>query len=70
MGLLLLLVGVGVVGGYALLRLGAMLLTAAIPVVLRLGVFIGGAGLLVLLITVLRERLFVRKRDRYDDVVR
>ena len=69
-GLLLLLVGVGVVGGYALLRLGAMLLTAAIPVVLRLGVFIGGAGLLVLLITVLRERLFVRKRDRYDDVVR
>jgi len=70
LGWLLLIVGVAVVGGYGLLRLAVVLLAAAIPVVVRLGVFIAGAGLLVLLVSVLRERLFTRKRDRYDDVVR
>ena len=29
-----------------------------------------GAGLLVLLVSALRERVFARKRDRYDDVER
>ena len=70
LGWLLLIVGVAVAGGYGLLRLAVVLLAAAIPVVVRLGVFIAGAGLLVLLVSVLRERLFTRKRDRYDDVVR
>ena len=70
LGWLLLIIGVAVVGGYGLLRLAVVLLAAAIPVVVRLGVFIAGAGLLVLLVSVLRERLFTRKRDRYDDVVR
>jgi anti-sigma factor RsiW len=69
-GWILLLVGIAVVGGFALLRLALVLLAAAIPVVVRLGVLLAGAGLLVLLISVLRERLFTRKRDRYDDVVR
>ena len=70
LGWLLLIIGVAVVGGYGLLRLALTLLAVAIPAVIRLGVFIAGAGLLVLLISVLRERLFTRKRDRYDDVVR
>jgi len=57
-------------GGFLLLRLGALLLVATIPLVLRLGLFLGGAGLLLLLISVLRERSFTRRRDRYDDVIR
>ncbi len=67
---LLLIISVGLLGGFLLLRLGALLLVAAIPLVLRLGLFLGAAGLLLLLVTALRERRFVRKRDRYDDVVR
>ena len=70
LGWLLLIIGVAVVGGYGLLRLAVVLLAVAIPAVVRLGVFIAGAGLLVLLVSVLRERLFTRKRDRYDDIVR
>ena len=70
LGWLLLIIGVAVVGGYGLLRLAVALLAVAIPAVVRLGVFVAGAGLLVLLVSVLRERLFTRKRDRYDDVVR
>ena len=70
LGWLLLIIGIAVVGGYGLLRLAVVLLAAAIPVVVRLGVFVAVAGLLVLLVSILRERLFTRKRDRYDDVVR
>lgn len=70
LGWLLLLVAVVLLGGFLLLRLGALLLVATIPAVLRLGLFLGGVGLLLLLISVLRERSFARKRDRYDDVIR
>lgn len=67
---LLLTLAVVLLGGFLLLRLGALLLVATIPLVLRLGLFLGGAGLLLLLISVLRERSFTRRRDRYDDVIR
>jgi anti-sigma factor RsiW len=70
LGWTLLLVGIAVVGGYLLLRLGAAILTAAIPLVVRLGVVAGAAGLLVLLVSALRQRLFARRCDRYDDVRR
>jgi anti-sigma factor RsiW len=70
LGWSLLLLGIGVVGGYLLLRLGAAILTAAIPLVVRLGVFVGAAGLLVLILSALRQRLFARKRDRYDRIQR
>jgi anti-sigma factor RsiW len=67
---LLLTVAACLFGGYLLIRLAAILMMASIPIIMRLGVFVGGAGLLVLLISVLRERVFTRKRERYDDVVR
>jgi anti-sigma factor RsiW len=70
LGWTLLLVGIGVVGGFLLLRLGALVLTAAIPVAVRFGVFLGAAGALVLLISALRQRLVTRKRDRYDRIQR
>ncbi len=70
LGWLLLWLGVVLVGGFVLLRVGALLLAASLPIVLRLGLLLAAAGLVVLLISALRERLFVRKRDRYDDVIR
>jgi len=70
LGWTLFLLGATVVGGYVVLRLAVALITAAIPVVVRLGVFLVGVGLLVLVGSALRERLFTRKRERYDDVAR
>jgi len=69
-GWVLMLLGLVVVAGYVLLRLGALLITAALPLLVRLGVLAVAVGLLVLLGSVVRERFFTRKRDRYDDVVR
>lgn len=57
-------------GIYLAPRLLAFLTAGALPLLLRLGVLAAGGGLLVLLISVLRERVFARKHDRYDDVVR
>ena len=62
--------GIAVVGGFLLLRLGMAILAAAIPLVVRVGVVVGAAGALILLISTLRQRLFTRRRDRYDDVKR
>ena len=70
LGWTLLLVGIAVVGGFLLLRLGMAILVAAIPLVVRVGVVVGAAGALILLISTLRQRLFTRRRDRYDDVKR
>ena len=70
LGWMLVLIGAAVVGGYLVLRVAVALLMAAIPLVVRLGGLAVGAGLLLLLISALRQRLFSRKRDRYDDVVR
>jgi anti-sigma factor RsiW len=70
LGWLLLILGAAVVGGFVLVRLAAVLLAAALPIVVRLGVFLGAAGLLLLLISVLRERAGARGQDRYDDVIR
>ena len=70
LGWLLVMIGGAVIGGYIVLRLAVALIMAAVPLVVRLGGLAVGAGLLLLLISALRQRLFTRKRDRYDDVVR
>jgi len=70
LGWVLLLIGVTVVGGYVLLRVATALLTAALPLIVRLGALAVAGGLVLLAVSVLRERLFTRKRDRYDDVIR
>lgn len=67
---LLLTTAVALLGGFLALKLGAVLLSAAMPLVFRLGLFLGCAGLLVLLVSILRERSYARNRDRYDDVIR
>lgn len=70
MGWTLLAIALLLAGVYLLPRLLGILAASAVPLVLRLGLLAGAAGLLLLLISVVRERLFVRKRDRYDDVIR
>lgn len=50
--------------------LNGFLLDTAQPLLLRFGVGIGIIGLIVLLISVLRERLFARKHERYEEVER
>jgi len=40
------------------------------PILLRIGVGCGIVGLIVLFVSILRERLFASKRDRYDEVTR
>ncbi|KPL05585.1 MAG: hypothetical protein AMJ73_00195 [candidate division Zixibacteria bacterium SM1_73] len=38
------------------------------PLLLKVGILAAMAGLAVLLVSILRERLFVRKRERYEEV--
>ena len=40
----------------------------ATPLLLKLGILTAMAGIVVLLVSLLRERLFVRKRERYKEV--
>jgi anti-sigma factor RsiW len=70
LGWTLLVAGASVVGIYLALRVLLVVMALAIPVVIRLGLLVAAAGLVILLISALRERLFTRKRDRYDDVRR
>jgi hypothetical protein len=41
-----------------------------IPIVLRIGVGFGLLGLLILLVSILREKIFARKHERYKEVER
>lgn len=62
--------GVGVVGLYVAVRLLVAIVALTVPILVRLGLLVAGAGLLVLMVSAIRERLYTRKRDRYDDVER
>lgn len=68
--------------GWILLSIGALILVAfglwrllndffldpAVSIILRAGVGALLLGLLIILISIIRERLFARKHDRYDEV--
>ncbi len=45
-------------------------LNSEVPLLLKIGIGCGIFGLIVLLVSILRERLFAKKRDRYDEVSR
>lgn len=63
--------GAVIVGGYALYRfVESLWVDAQLPWYMKLGIYAFCFGVLLLLVSVIRERIFVRKRDRYDDVVR
>lgn len=63
-------VGAGCVGLYVAVRVLIAIVALAVPVLVRVGLLAAGVGLLILLISALRERLYTKKRDRYDDVRR
>lgn len=53
-------------GGYKMIE--AIVLDTTVPLLLKLGLLIILAGFVVLLVSVGRERIFVRKRERYKEV--
>jgi anti-sigma factor RsiW len=70
-GWLLLWVGITLMAAWGLWGLGAEYLTnAEIPLMMRVGVGAFTLGALLLLVNILRERLYRRKTERYDEVVR
>ncbi|MBD3233722.1 MAG: hypothetical protein GF315_08355 [candidate division Zixibacteria bacterium] len=64
-------VGVIILVGFFLWNIfDGFFLDNSIPLILRLGIGLAGFGALILLVSVLRERLFARKHERYDEVER
>ena len=64
-------IGVMVVLGFGLFELiKGFFLNPAEPILLKIGVAALGIGFIVLLVSVLRERIFAHKRDRYGEVKR
>ena len=71
LGWLLLAVGAVILGAWALLQaVTALLGSTDLPLYLKGGIFVLAAGLLVLLVSVVRERLYRHRRTRYKDVIR
>lgn len=70
LGSILAVAGAAVAGGWALVEAGRAIVAADLPLVIKLALGAGTAGVAVLLASVIRERVFVRKRTRYDDIVR
>ena len=64
-------IGVTVVGLWFLYNLLVSLInTDVLPLYVKGGIFAGAAGFLVLLISVVRERIHKRSKTRYKDVIR
>jgi ferric-dicitrate binding protein FerR (iron transport regulator) len=70
-GWILLSFGVIVVGGWATWQFVAELIAdTGMPPLIKAGILAGSLGLVILTVSVLRQRLFVRKTDPYKDIVR
>lgn len=70
-GWIVLAIGVALLGGWGLYHgIAALLRADAIPVWIRAGILAVGFGLLLLLGSVVRERLYAERRTRYKHVVR
>jgi len=71
LGWLLLSIGVIIILGFGLCALvQKFLLNPQEPFLLRIGVAAGGLGLIILLVSLIRERLFAYNRDRYKEIRR
>ena len=55
-------------GGYKLVE--GIIQDASVPLILKIGILSVLGGLVVLLVSLLREQLFVRKRERYREIER
>lgn len=70
-GWVLLAAGALVLGGWAAWQAVAAVWRAAnTPLLLKFGILAAGAGIAMLLFSVVRERIYTRARTRYKDVVR
>ena len=71
LGWILFVLGVAVIGGWAAWELAQALLgTEQLPWLVKGAIIVGTGGVLVLLLSVIRERVFKRSRTRYKDVIR
>jgi hypothetical protein len=71
LGWFALTLGAVIVGGFGLYEFAKSLFeTDALPWFVRAGIFTLCGGLLLLLVSVIRERIYVRRRSRYDKVKR
>jgi anti-sigma factor RsiW len=71
LGWVLLATGALILGGWAAWQAVAAVWRAAnTPLLLKFGIMAAGAGIVVLLFSVVRERFYTRARTRYKDVVR
>ena len=62
--------GLLVAGAYGLWLVAAAVFGSALPMLVKAAVMAAATGLLVLLLSVVRERVFTKRRTRYDDIVR
>lgn len=53
-------------GGYKMIE--GIIQDTTVPILLKVGILTVMAGFIVLIVSVLRERIFVRKRERYREV--
>jgi hypothetical protein len=68
---ILISIGVIIVATYAIWQfLEVLIMNESIPVLLKTGILILIAGALVLIVSILREKLMVRKIDKYREVER
>ena len=70
LGWVLVVAGAAVAGLWGLFYAGRAVLASDLPVLVKGGLLAGALGVAVLLLSALRERVFARKRTRYDDIVR
>lgn len=56
------------IGGGAILLLGVFFAVGAIPIWLKALVFIGAAGVALLIFAVVRQRIVESKTDKYKDI--
>jgi predicted anti-sigma-YlaC factor YlaD len=52
--------------GYHVLK--GLIMDPGIPILVKAGIFCGLGGVVVLLVSLVRERLFVNKRERYKEI--
>ena len=71
LGWILLTVGVGIIGIWTLYNLlVALVSTDALPLYIKGGIFAAASGILVLIFSVVRERIHKRSKTRYKDIIR
>lgn len=71
LGWILLSIGVVLLLGFGLFCLiKDFFLAPAEPLLVKIGVGAGGLGLIVLLVSIIRERLFAYRHDRYKEIQR